>query len=142
MYVCPEAVVIADYEEFVFYPCNCDVFYSVKHIQLKKSVTEPLSIKEEYSIHSCGFEIDQSIDCHFQSMATYGSCVCLYNSNTSFVLIKDYLVLYTQIMGKSIKRMEGYIGMLIQLFTYWIPMVIGWMEKNIRTTFNILNSFV
>lgn len=88
MYVCPEAVVIADYEEFVFYPCNCDVFYSVKHIQLKKSVTEPLSIKEEYSIHSCGFEIDQSIDCHFQSMATYGSCVCLYNSNTSFVFDK------------------------------------------------------
>lgn len=86
----PEAIISAEYDEFEFYPCEWDVFYSQKHIQLIKTSSLRVNKKEECHLNSCTSELSQTIQNHFCHFENFHDTICLYNSSESFVRNKYY----------------------------------------------------
>lgn len=86
----PEAVISADYYSLIFYPCEWDVFYGIKHIKLYKSPNNRIKRDEEYSLHSCNTDLDIHTNSILNDYKILGDSVCIYNSRESFVENKNH----------------------------------------------------
>lgn len=82
----PEFFIGAFYEEFVFYPCGWDVFYTQRSIHITKDKeVNFLTQTEEFYLHACKKEVNQEVYGHFLHIELYENTICLYSNIEYFV---------------------------------------------------------
>lgn len=85
----PEAIISTDYFNFDFFPCEWDVFYTIKHTRIIKSLNGLYS-EVHHSLHACNAELDYKINSSFTNSIILGDSIILYNNRESFVRNKTY----------------------------------------------------
>lgn len=85
----PDAIIAADYFSFDFFPCEWEVFYTIKHTKLIKN-QHRVNCEKLCYIQACNTDLNIRIKKSFDGFRVFGDSICLYNDEESFVRNKNY----------------------------------------------------
>lgn len=81
----PEASISACYHDFIFYPCDWDIYYLERITTFTKNLLLDFNEKNECKLHSLGTDLNQPFNFSNNTAITTHKRFLLFNSNESYV---------------------------------------------------------